>query len=193
MTTRAPQTEQAGSYGFADGPHTSYKIGEAESGVVASEYGNGYHHVTRLTVNVTNAMSTGDNASLGTGALLYTFPAGEIIVESAYMSMGLTATVEQAADTPDIGLGTVIATGAVATLDGTATFENLITGQTAADAAGTASVVTTLLTAGTPLLIPTASAHTVHFNAADAWADDTSADLTCDIAGVVVLKWQWMG
>ena len=76
-----------------------------------------------------------------------------------------------------MGLGTVIGSGAVATLDGTATFENILTGQTAADANGTATVKTALPTAGVPFIIESGDAHTLHFNVADAWADDTGGDL----------------
>lgn len=170
-------------------PVTTDNVGTANTGVTAAEYGNGYMHTTVLTVSQTDALTTGDNAALADGYLLYTLPAGEIIIDSSYMSMGMTATTEQIADTPDVGLGTVIGTGAVATLNTTATFEDIITGQTAADADGTATVVTAIPTAAVPFVIATADAHTVHFNVADTWADDTSADLSADIAGTVVLNW----
>jgi len=107
------------------------------------------------------------------------------------MSMGMTATTEQLGDTPDVGLGTVIGTGAVATLDGTGTFENIITGQTAV-ADGTAEVKTALPTANVPFIIESGDARTIHFNVADAWADDTSTDLTADIAGTVVIVWSFL-
>ena len=173
-------------------PVTTDNVGTANTGVTAAEYGNGYMHTTVLTVSQVDALTTGDNAALADGYLLYTLPAGEIIINSAYMSMGMSATTEQIADTPDIGIGTVIGTGAVATLNTTGTFEDIITGQTAADADGTASVVTTIPTAAVPFVIATADAHTIHFNAADTWADDTSTDLSADIAGTVVLNWMFV-
>lgn len=43
---------------------------------------------------------------------------------------------------------------------------------------------------GTVLAIAPAGAHTVYFNAADAWANDTGGDLTADITGTVVLSWR---
>lgn len=174
-------------------PVTTANVGTANTGVTAVEYGDGVDHTTVLTVSVTDAVDIADNAALADGYLLYTFPAGLIVVEQAYMTMALSvASTEAQADTPDVGLGTVIASGAVATLDGTGTFEDLLTGQTAADSNGTATVALANPTAGVPFLIPAASAHTVHFNIADTWADDTGGDLTGDIAGTVVLKWKFL-
>jgi hypothetical protein len=80
----------------------------------------------------------------------------------------------------------------VATLDGTGTFENIIIGQTAANASGTATVKTALPTAGVPFIIAAGDAHTLHFNVADGWANDTSGDLTADIAGTVVVVWHFL-
>jgi hypothetical protein len=76
-------------------------------------------------------------------------------------------------------------------LDGTSGFEDLLTGQTAL-ADGTAEVKTLAPTAGAPHIIEAADAHTVHFNVADTWADDTSGDLSADIAGTVVLEWTFL-
>ncbi len=170
---------------------TKLNNGSPNSGVTAVEYGDGRRHITVLTVNVTDALTVADNASIADGYLVYTFPAGEVIVESASMSMGVTA-AEDTTATPDVGIGTVIGTGAVAVLGGTATFENIITGQTAGDAAGTPTVATTIPTAAVPLVIATAGAHTVHFNVADGWADTAGTDLTADIAGQIILVWTYL-
>jgi hypothetical protein len=189
----APRMDSSGVFTMNSALKTSKNVGTANTGVTAVEYGDGYNHTTVLTVSQADALTPADNASLADGYKIYTFPAGEIIVESAYMSMALTSpSTEQASDTPDVGLGTVTGSGAVAVLGGTATFENIITGQTAADANGTATVKTATPTAGVPLVIATAGAHTVFFNAADGWADDTGGDLDIDIAGTVVLNWRFM-
>lgn len=167
--------------------------GTAGTGITVSEEGDGRNHTTVLTCNVTDAFTTGDNAALADGYLAYTFPAGEIIINSAYMSLGVTATTEQAADTPEIGVGTTAGTGAAATLGAVAaTAENIITGTAAADAAGTATVLTEITNSGTGLLIATAGAHTVYINIADTWANDTSGDLTCDLSGTLVLNWTFV-
>lgn len=178
----------------ATGTRNTANVGTANTGVTAVEYGDGYNHVSVLTVSQTDALTTADNAAISDGYLLYTFPAGACVVDYAYMSMAMTsASTEQQSDTPDVGLGTVIGSGANATLNAVgATSENIITGQTAADANGTATVKTALPTAGTPFVIESADAHTVYFNVADTWADDTGADLTADISGTVVLVWRFM-
>ena len=90
--------------------------GTANTGVTAVEYGDGYNHVTVLTVSQINSITIADNAAIGDGYLLYTLPAGVCVVDYAYMTMALTvASSEAQSDTPEVGLGTVICTGAVAT------------------------------------------------------------------------------
>ena len=100
-------------------------------------------------------------------------------------------------DTPEVGLGTVIATGAVAVLEGTAGFHDILPQQTATDADGTATVktidVAQIVTPNTaPHIIASGDVHLVHFNVADAWADDMGGDLTADISGTIVLVWRFL-
>jgi hypothetical protein len=165
---------------------TTINVGTAGTGVTAVEYGTGQEHITALTLTGV-AYTIGDTASLADGALIYTFPAGALVVNMASISVGLTLTTgTPTTDTPDGGLGTVIGTGAVATLDGTATFENIMTGQTFNDVAGTAEVKTVQTT----LVVEAADAHTVHLNFADAWADVT--DTAATAAGTVWLGWTFL-
>jgi hypothetical protein len=162
-------------------------VGAVGSGVTAVENGDGYSHVTVLTVASVLPAITG-GADQAVGALVYTFPAGSIIVKACYMSMGITQSEAHInADTPDVGLGTVIGSGAVAVLDTPTTFENLLTGQTAADCTGTSAVKTV---ADQIFVIEAADAHTVHFNAAFGWA--ASGDAAAAITGTIVLEWQFM-
>lgn len=153
---------------------TNSNNGTVETGVTAVHYGDGVNVTAVLTLtNV--ALTVGNSASLGVGALLYTLPTGACMIRDAYMSVGISG-VSTTNDTPDVGLGTVIASGVITTLDGTATFENIITGQTAADTNGTATVKGAGPTAGNPLEITTAGAHTVYLNAADGWGANADAD-----------------
>jgi hypothetical protein len=165
---------------------TATGLGTPGAGVTAVEHGDGSFHRTILTLAVTDAFTIDDTAALADGYLVYTFPAGKIAVHSATMSIGVTAaSTEAQSDTPDVGLGTTIGSGGVATLDGTPGFENILTGQTASDANGTdidAAVNTTLF-------IAAAGDHTVHVNIADTWANDSGGDLTADLAGTVILEW----
>ncbi len=161
--------------------------GTANTGTTAVEYGDGKRHTTVLTVATTFPAITG-GADQAVGKLLYTFPAGAVIVRSAKLSLGITQTEAHInADTPDIGLGTVIGTGTVADLSGTTTFEDIITGQTAANCTGTATVKTI---ANQVLVIESGDAHTLHVNAAFGWA--ASGDAAALVAGTVVVDWELM-
>ena len=169
---------------------TAANVGAASTGVTAVEYGNGFDHKTVLTLATTLPAIAG-GASLGVGKLLYTLPAGAAIIESAYLSVAITQTTAHiTADTPDVGIGTVIASGVIALLNGTATFENIITGQTAADCNGTATVKTATPTAAVPLVIETGDAHTVYLNVADGWA--ASGDPAAIVTGTVIINWKFV-
>jgi len=156
--------------------------------VTATERGDSYNHVTRLTF--TNLALPGPTAMANEahGYLLYTFPAGTHIHKATLMGIGLQGGGVVNADTPDVGLGSVEATGAVALLNGTATFEDYITGQTAADCNGTLSTALLAATAGAltgiSLNDPT-SAKTLYLNYADGWA---GAD-TLLATGQVIIEW----
>lgn len=160
--------------------------GTANTGVTATNTSpDGVNYITTLVIAKTAAFASADNASLGAGYKIFDFPAGAIAVSSAFMSVGLT-NAEHAAENPDVGIGTVIGSGAVAVLGGTATFENIITGQTASGCAGVATVKTIV---NQPLAIETGDSHSVFLNAACAWANTAGAALNVDVAGTVVIKW----
>jgi len=153
-----------------------------------TEDGPGGLHKTTITVKGLNLGAIAGAANEATGALAYTLPAGAIVVKSAYMSIGLTNTDGNIdADTPDLGIGTTVASGAVAVLSGTAAFENILTGQTAGDVTGTATVKTV---ADQILVIEASGDHTVYLNIADGWA---GAETTGVVAtGTIVLEWVLM-
>lgn len=159
--------------------------GVPATGVTAVESGkDGYHTVVLTIDTVLPAIAGG--ANLGVGKLLYTLPAGALLVDSAYMSVAITQTEANiTADTPEVGLGTVIASGAVAVLSGTATFENILTGQVAANCNGTATVKTV---ADQVLVRETGDAKTVYLNVADGWA--ASGDAAALLTGTVKLNYK---
>jgi len=169
---------------------TTANVGTVGTGTTAVEGGDATHHTTTLTVaGVLPAITGGVDQAVGT--LLYTFPAGDVVVNHAKLNLAITQSEGNInADMPDVGLGTVIATGVVNVLGGTATFEDIITGQTAADSNGTATVKTAIPTAAVPFVIESGDAHTLHFNAADGWA--ASGDLAATITGTVVLEWDFV-
>lgn len=168
---------QANSSTLLDG------VGTAGSGVVAKHYSaDGKNIVTKLELDITDAFTLADNASLAVGFLAFTFPAGALVVNSSSISVN-TTNAEQDTNACDVGLGTTIASGAVSVLGGTAAFENIMTGQTAA--IGTSEVKTI----GTQLVIEAAGDHTVYFNVAGAWANTAGTDLTADLSGSIWLSW----
>ena len=155
-------------------------VGTAGSGVTVNEYliaGDdgtiGAVHMTNLFIAAgTSVVTTPDTASLAQGTLIYTFPAGQIIVKRVYGDFGLDINdAANIADTPEVGLGTVIASGAIAVLNGS-TMEDIwgphvAAGcDTEADATDAGQFVTV-----PNLIIAGAGAHTVHFNVADNWGN----------------------
>lgn len=168
--------------------YEGWQLGTAATGVTAVEGGDKRDRWVELTISSTMPAIAG-GANLAVGKLLYTFPPGEIIVKSASMAVNFEAQDGNiGADTPDVGLGTVIGTGVVATLDGTATFESILTGQTATNCSGTNTVAAVGL--ATPLTVATAGAHTVYLNAADGWAASGETDLP--VSGSVVIQYSVM-
>jgi hypothetical protein len=164
-------------------------VGTANTGVTAAEYGDGFMHHTVLTISQGDALTVGDAAALGAGYKIYDLPTGQVVLHSAsFKAVTLTADdVATQSDTPDVGLGTTVASGVVSVLSGTAAFENILTGQTATDCNGTAinAVV------GTQLVVADGDSHSVYLNVADTWADSTVQ--TVDLAGEVHLVWSFMG
>ncbi len=132
------------------------------------------------------------NAALGVGAIVYTFPAGqhlELVYGFSNLSLTLPGTANAAAIT---GLGSVVASGAVSVLSGTATFQNRLTGQTLATASSGGAVASALLGAtagiGTGIsLNVAANVKDVFLNCAATWVTANAGNLTA--SGVIVLKW----
>lgn len=165
---------------------TNAHVGTAGTNCTVAHYGDGISNTAVITLAAVD-LTIGDNADLAAGALIYTLPAGVVSVHRATMNVAISATdVANQSDTPELGLGTVIGTGAVAVLGGTATFEDILAGTAAADANGT----DLLVAVNTPLAIASGSAHTVHLNIADGWADGT--DQTATASGTVVIEYSFI-
>jgi hypothetical protein len=164
-------------------PTTIVNVGTAATGVTAAEYGDGRDHITELTFTAKTIGAAVGAADLAFGTQLYTFPAGALVVKAAYMSVALAGSGSTCdADTPDGGVGTVVGSGAVAVLGGTATFENMLTGQAFDDVDGTAEVKTV---GDQVLVIEAAAAHTLFFNLADGWAG------ACTVTGTGTVTVEW--
>jgi len=165
------------------------------STVTFNEYSTGRDIVTVLTLtNFIVGTMTPAAAALGVGNILYTFPAGQHL-ELVYGFSNIVATLVGTAVNLDLGLGSVIASGAVSVLDGTATFEDRLTGITVATAAGGGAAASALLGAtagiGTGIALNVAaSVKNVFLNAASTFNANNTGNLT--VSGVVTLKWTYM-
>ncbi len=173
---------------------TTGNIGTADSAsVVALEYGDGFHHITVLTLSahIVGTPNAGNN--LAFGSTLYTFPAGTHVHYTTYSNIGFTAGTQQD-DAPDIGVGSVVGSGASATLNG-GDNEDYITGQTwASTLDGTAEIDGPLgATAGILTgisLNAAANSKKVILNAADGWHASITGNLTAD--GTVIIVWDFL-
>lgn len=165
--------------------------GTAGSGTTATEYGDSHHHLTRLAMAGTLPDIVG-GAAEAEGLLVYTFPAGVILVDAVHMDVGITQSEGNIdADTPKVGVGSVIATGSVNALAGTAAFMDYVTEQTAANCTGTVTDKSTELTAGGSSLIEAGGEHKVHFNVADDWA--ANGDAAATLSGNIWIAWRFLG
>ena len=166
------------------------------STITAVEYGDGRDVTTVLTLtNFVVGALAGAGAALGMGNIVYTFPAGQH-VELVYGLSSLSLTAAGTAVNTDTGLGSVIASGAVSVLSGTATFEDRLTGQTIATAAAGGTAVSALLGATAGVLTGislnvAASVKNVFLNSAGTWNANNVGNLTA--TGTIVLKWTNMG
>jgi hypothetical protein len=169
-------------------------VGSVPSGVSVKEYGDEYgNRTTVLTVNKVDAFTVADNSALCDGTLLYTFPAGAIIVDSAKIALAVSL-AEDTTATPEIGLGNVEGSDTQATLGADdAGCENILGPATMDDCDGTVETLTATTNSGAGLVLAAADAHTVYCNIAATWADTAGTDLTGDLAGTVVLNWKFMG
>ena len=154
------------------------------TGVRAETYSAG---VRRTVIDLTGLTlpAIAGGANLAVGRRIFSFPAGAVKTLGATLK-GVTLQQTEGnvdADTPDLGLGTTIASGAVAVLGGTAGFENILTGQTMNDCDGTGESVTV----ATELLIQPADSHDVFLNAAAGWAAD--GDAAVIVGGTVIITW----
>jgi len=133
----------------------------------------------------------GDAAALGIGAKFFDFPAGNIWFQDASIN-GTFGTAVLYTNVLDAGIGSVIASGVVSVLGGTATFEDFIGSlTTAALPTATVAGVSGLAAADgiSNRLIASASAHTVHLNAAGTWTDIAAAGAVT-FTGTIVLRWK---
>lgn len=169
---------------------TTVNIGTAGTGVTAVEYGNGYTHTTVLTIAATDAVTVADDAALADGHLVYTFPAGALIITAGYLSGAISVAEDTTNSAAEAALGTTMSTGANATIGASAATDEDISDPAASITCdGVAEVVTML---ATDKMIATGDAHTVYFNIASTWGNTAGTDLSGDISGTGVIVWNFI-
>lgn len=152
------------------------------SNSVSTTYGSVF--VTRITVaEFTQAVA---NANLAFGKKLCTLPKGNIFVHAVYLDLTYSSSVSNTVQA-DIGVGTTIASGAVAVLGGTAGFENCLDGQTATAFNGSTGVNYEIAKVGeTDIKDGASTAKDIYLNIAGAWTGITG---TLTYSGTVTLVW----
>jgi hypothetical protein len=193
------QEQDTTDFGVADTPLTRayptgpvFGVANTAKGVTAVEFcADGYHHTTVLHFDgaASKLPTIAGGANLGVGLLLYTLPVGAEVINSSFMSVAITQTQGHInTNTPDTGLGTVIASGAIAVLDGNGAFENISTGVATDDCNGDPLEVAALpTTSSLPFVIQQADAHTIYLNVAFNWS--ASGDAGALLTGTVTINW----
>ena len=177
---------------------TAAQVTDANIGTNAAtsvkEYGDGFNHMTVMTLTAMAVSAITEGAAEATGVKIYDFPAGAIILEAVYMSLALNMNgTDQDAINADMGVGSTIGTGAVALLDTTAGFEDMLSGQNVLCNGVAAVVFAKQSTAGGPMFIASGDVRTVHVNYANsAWAAQSDGDGTGALTGTVILVWKFL-
>ncbi len=164
---------------------TSVNVGTTPATVTAVEHGDGFNHVTVLTVTAAVLVPDIPADAEEVGALIYTFPAGVHQVHSVHMD--ITAITEGAnAVAVDIGCGSTLAAGDGATLQA-ATDEDFLDGQTIANSSSPA-IEKSLASDGT--VFEASDSKLFHINLAATW---TATEADPDITGTVTIRWSFLG
>ena len=171
---------------------TGTTVGTAGTGSVAEEHGDGVFHRTKLTCTALAVGTGDDDVDKAIGVLVYTFPDGAIAIHGGSVE-GLFDQASHGITTDgEVGLGTVVASGAVSVLSGTATFEDVMTGQPYTNI----TFGTTRFTgAGTPevngnktVIAAGASPRTVFLNLGADWPNIAAAE-ACTFTGTITIEW----
>lgn len=164
------------------------------STVSIAEYGDGRDITSVLTLTNFIIGAVPGAGNLGIGNIVGAFPAGAHVELAYYASLSLT--IPSTVKTPKVGLGSVIASGAIVVLNGTATFMDRMTEQTAFVTAPTGGAVGSALTKPTAgaltgiALNTSSSVKNVFLNAAIDWAAGNAGNLTA--TGTISIKWTKM-
>jgi hypothetical protein len=161
---------------------------------------DGVRYLTKIRVNNLKKAISAD-AALGFGEKIADFPVGIIRPVWGYIALTSTCASGLSATAGEIGLGTTIASGAIATLGaGSAAMENVMEGTTISNhVAATAltsrksnnAVANASAAFGTAHFNGASSAASLHLNIASTW-DQTAAE-SVTFGGLVIVAWEYVG
>lgn len=167
--------------------------------IVEQVSADGVRYRTVIEVNGLQK-AIGSDAALGFGEHIASFPVGLIMPVGGYISLTSTCATGLSASAGEIGLGSVIASGAIATLT-TATFDDLMDGTTISDhvaatalrsrKANVAGLGGTAATNGVRVLDGSSAAAKIHLNIASTWNQTDAESVT--FSGRVILDWIYVG
>lgn len=188
------QTDGNGATSWVAKSITSDNVGTAATNCVAEEHGDGFNHITKITCTAVALGTSADNDDLAIGGLVYTFPAGAIMVTNGSVKGVFDQPSHGIIADGEIGLGTVVGSTAVDTIaEVGATSGDIMRGQAISSyTLGTtvATVANTPVTAGYVTAIAAgASPRTVYLNLAATWPD-IEAPEAVTFTGVVTLGWR---
>jgi hypothetical protein len=152
--------------------------------ITVCEYNSGCEHLTVLTL--TNfVIGTIAGANKGIGTAFYALPIGTMLHTASFMD--LQVFVPTTSTTIKLGIGSVVASGSVTVLSGTATFMDFVTQQSGtATASSPTAIQVGPIGATAGILTGISLTPTTFFlNCAGGWSDTGSVTAT----GVIVLKW----
>ena len=164
---------------------TNANVGTVPGTVTAVEYGDGYNHVTVLTVAAAVLVPDIPADAEEVGALVYTFPAGVHVVNAVHMKV-TAATVGANTNAVDIGCGSTLAAGDGSTLQA-ASDEDFLDGQTIADISSPA-IEKSLAADG--VVFEAGDSKLFHINLAGTW---TGTEADPDVTGTITIYWTYLG
>lgn len=171
---------------------TTINVGTAGTGVTAVEYGNGTEHVTELTLDSSFVFpAIAGAAAHSVGTAIYTFPTSAYIeIKSVMIKVGVTSTVN-AADMPEIGVGTLVGSGGNATLGAVGpTAEDIVSGLASVQMNGTVAVRAEAPFIAAASVVPVTNT-VAYLNIADTFTGGADAAPTAN--GSIHIAWTYIG
>jgi len=175
---------------------TQSHIGTAGTNVLAVEIGDGFNHTTILTLTNADLGAIGGAGAAAIGALIYTFPVGAHLHSVTSASIAIQGDAPVQADTPELAIGSLIASGANATIGavGATAEDYTVPLASITDCNGSVNGIAMQgAVAGLNTGISfnaTGDTKAVNLNVADTWS---GASTTLLATGTVTLQWTYHG